>query len=147
MTDWKPPKFGSPVWVGLAATEVSRAEEFYSTVFNWKFKPSSSTTTTTEEPKPEKAEQDHEVRQFDFNPDVFLSGGIQRVPESTGAFTAGRGGVCVYWLVEDVEKIGEVIEKAGGKMLSDVVKEGQAGLYRFFEDTEGNLGGVYQFLG
>jgi predicted enzyme related to lactoylglutathione lyase len=112
------------------------AHGFYSTVFNWKFKDTPSDLKKAEE-----------VRQFDFNPDVFLSGGIQRVPEPTGTLATGRGGVCVYWLVEDVEKIGDVIEKAGGKMLSTTEKEGEGGLYRFFEDTEGNLGGVYQFLG
>ncbi|KAK0706316.1 hypothetical protein B0T26DRAFT_743615 [Lasiosphaeria miniovina] len=98
--------------------------EFYSAVFNWKFK------DTPGDPK--KAE---EVRQFDFNPDP------------TGTLATGRGGVCVYWLVKDVEQIGDAIEKAGGKMLSSTEKEGESGLYRFFEDTEGNLGGVYQFLG
>jgi predicted enzyme related to lactoylglutathione lyase len=78
---------------------------------------------------------------------VQLSGGIQKAPDSTGVMRAGPGGVCVYWLVEDVEAMVGVIEKAGGKVVSDVKQEGKSGLYRFFEDTEGNVGGVYQFIG
>ncbi len=81
---------------------------------------------------------------FDFNPDVFLSGCIRRTPEPTGRLAPGHGGICLYWLVEDVEKIGKVIEEAGGKVLSGVEKESEYGLYRFFEDTEGNMGAVYQ---
>jgi predicted enzyme related to lactoylglutathione lyase len=51
--------------------------------------------------------------------------------------------------VEDLGKIAEVIVKAGGKMVGseEPVKEGESGVYRYFEDTEGNVGGVYQFLG
>ncbi len=82
----------------------------------------------------------------DFNPDVNLSGGIQRAREEAAKFAPrpGRGGIVVYWFVEDVEKIGAVIEEAGGKMLSETEKEGEHGLYRYFEDPAGNLGGVYQ---
>lgn len=84
---------------------------------------------------------------FDFNPDVQLSGGLWKAPDETGNMKPGRSGVCINWLVEDVEKIGSVIEKAGGKMLCDTQKEGKSGLFRFFEDTEGNMGAVYQFVG
>jgi predicted enzyme related to lactoylglutathione lyase len=55
----------------------------------------------------------------------------------------------VFWLVEDLGKTAEMIERAGGKMVGseEPIKEGETGLYRYFEDTEGNVGGVYQFLG
>jgi predicted enzyme related to lactoylglutathione lyase len=76
---------------------------------------------------------------FDFNPDINLTGGIEKAPDNVG-----HGGLTIYWYVEDVEKIGEVIEQAGGKMLSTTEKEGTFGLHRFFEDTEGNRGAVYQ---
>ena len=35
-------------------------------------------------------------------------------------------------------------EEAGGAMLSPAEKEGDHGLYRFFKDTEGNVGSIYQ---
>lgn len=113
----------------------SPAQNFYSTVFKCTFK--------APESKDKDANGNVELAKFDFNPDVTLSGSVRRVPEKTGVLSPGRGGICLYWLVEDVEKIGEIIEKAGGKMLSDPVKEGEYGLYRFFEDTDGNLGAVY----
>ncbi|KAL2126289.1 hypothetical protein VTI74DRAFT_1237 [Chaetomium olivicolor] len=145
MSDWKPPKFGSPVWLGISAKDLSRAEKFYATVFNWSFRDPKLPTPNINEPEKSK------TRLFDFNPDISLSGGIQDRPErdGTGTPAAGPGGTCVYWLVEDLDKIAEVIEKAGGRMVGskEPVKEGESGLYRYFEDTEGNVGGVYQFLG
>ena len=84
---------------------------------------------------------------FDFRPSLELSGGIQKSPHETGLVTPGRGGVTLYFLVEDLEKTSQAIEKAGGKMVSGPVKEGTSGLYRVFEDTEGNFGGAYQFVG
>jgi len=81
---------------------------------------------------------------FDFNPDVNLSGGLLLVPEESGVLKPGHGGVCVNWLVQDLEKTSESIVAAGGKMLSDKRPEGTSGIYRYFEDTEGNIGSVYQ---
>lgn len=84
---------------------------------------------------------------FDFKPDVNLSAGIEKLPHGVGTTTKGRGGTCVYFLVEDVEKIVDVIERAGGKVISDVQKEGTNGLFRYFEDTEGVVNVVYQYVG
>lgn len=81
---------------------------------------------------------------FDFNPGLNITGGIQKAPDHTGNITPGKGGICVYWFVQDVDQAGDMIEKAGGKMLSEKEKEGDFGLYRFFEDTEGSVGAVYQ---
>jgi predicted enzyme related to lactoylglutathione lyase len=33
----KPPAIGSPAWIGISATQVSRAKKFYEEVFGWKF--------------------------------------------------------------------------------------------------------------
>jgi predicted enzyme related to lactoylglutathione lyase len=111
------------------------ASKFYAAVFGWTFS----------DPRPEYPKE--KLQKFDFNPSVRLGGGIQKSPDETGIMSPGRGGVCVYWFVEDVEKTAVLIEKAGGKMLTNVVKESDSGLYRLFEDTEGNLGGAYQFIG
>jgi predicted enzyme related to lactoylglutathione lyase len=118
------------------------AEAFYATVFNWTFK---------DVPRREDQPDHTKTRLFDFNPGgVSLSGGLQHRPEDEGTGTpaAGPGGVCLYWLVEDLNKIAEVIGKAGGKMVGskEAIKEGEHGLYRYFEDTEGNVGAVYQMV-
>ncbi|KAJ4133454.1 hypothetical protein NW768_005040 [Fusarium equiseti] len=132
MSEWKPPAFGTPVWMGIPANDVTRASEFYKTVFNFSF-----SEETEKYPK-------DQLMKFDFNPSLGLTGGIQKAPDHTGHFAPGKGGICIYWFVEDVEAIGSVIENAGGKMLSKKEKEGEFGLYRFFEDTEGSVGAVYQ---
>lgn len=61
------------------------------------------------------------------------------------AFQAGRGGYCIYWMVDDLDAISAIIETAGGKMVTNKEKEGDHGMHRLFEDTEGNIGGVYVF--
>jgi predicted enzyme related to lactoylglutathione lyase len=33
----KPPAIGSPAWISISATQVSRAKKFYEEVFGWKF--------------------------------------------------------------------------------------------------------------
>ncbi|RGP64750.1 glyoxalaselike domain-containing [Fusarium sporotrichioides] len=132
MSDWKPPAFGTPVWMGIPAKDVTRASEFYKVVFDFSFAEAT-----------EKHPQD-QLMKFDFSPSLGLSGGIQKAPDRTGNFAPGKGGVCIYWYVENVDTIGPIIEKAGGKMLSEKEKEGEHGLYRFFEDTEGSVGAVYQ---
>lgn len=63
-----------------------------------------------------------------------------------GVLKTGHGGTTVFWRVEDLEKTSEAIVGAGGKILSETVPEGGCGAYRYFEDTEGNLGSVYQVV-
>jgi predicted enzyme related to lactoylglutathione lyase len=154
MSEWKPPRFGTPCWVSIAATDVGRgtslssppsthrsganieaAAKFYETVFAFPFKADQA----ADYPK-------SEIMMFDFNPDLNLSGGIQKVKGPSAVCQPGGSGVCMFWFVEDVNKSGEIIEKAGGKMRSGIVKEGKNGIYRYFEDTEGTIGGVYQMV-
>lgn len=119
------------------------ASKFYKNVFDWTFKAPSA--------EAEGASKD--VRLLDFGPQVGVGGGLQQVPVPEypdGLFTTGAGkltGPCIYWLVEDLDKIAEKIEAEGGKMRSEAIKEGKSGLYRFFEDTEGTVSAVYQWIG
>jgi predicted enzyme related to lactoylglutathione lyase len=84
---------------------------------------------------------------MDYGKDMPLGGGIMKVPDESGLLQPGRGGSCVSFLVEDLKKTAEAIEKAGGKVLSGPIKESASGLYQYFEDTEGNMGNFYQFVG
>ncbi|KAK4215154.1 glyoxalase-like domain-containing protein [Rhypophila decipiens] len=140
MADWKPPKSGSPVWIEITATDMARSHKFYSTVFNWSWKNPEILGGSNDEEKP---------LMVDFNPDVNISGGIsppiQNPSPDKFIPRPGRGGIVLYFLVDDIEAIGQVIEDAGGKMVSEARKEGDHGVYRYFEDPDGNLGGVYQF--
>jgi predicted enzyme related to lactoylglutathione lyase len=124
------PQASSPSSPSLIFTLV--AHKFYSTVFSWYFKP------------PREDVPDYEVRSFDFSPDINLGGGIVLVPDDAGVLKTGHGGTCMHWFVEDIEKTSQTITSAGGKMLSDAQPEGKFGLYRYFEDSEGNVGSIYQ---
>lgn len=86
------------------------------------------------------------MRHFNLGPALNISGSITKAPDSTGALSAGRGGVVLNWFVEDVEASAELIEKAGGRVISETEKEGESGLCRYFEDTEGNVGAVYMMV-
>ncbi|KAL3953101.1 hypothetical protein ACCO45_013044 [Purpureocillium lilacinum] len=131
MADWKPPPFGTPTWLAIPATDVSRASEFYKKVFNLPYKD-----------QPASMSPDH-IRLFDLTKNgLNISGGARRV----GAFRGGKGGVCVHWFVEDVDESAKVIEAAGGKMLTEKEKEGEFGAFRYFEDTEGTVGSVYMLV-
>ncbi|KAL2105777.1 hypothetical protein VUR80DRAFT_7768 [Thermomyces stellatus] len=132
MEDWKPPKFGHPIWMSISATDIDRAHKFYLTVFGWTFKA--------------HAEPASKIRGFEFTPDLNLSGGILLVPDRSGVLKTGHGGTTVTWHVEDLEKTSEAIVSAGGKMLSEPQPESGFGEYRYFEDTEGNVGGIYQII-
>ncbi|KXJ94964.1 hypothetical protein Micbo1qcDRAFT_156758 [Microdochium bolleyi] len=133
--EWKAPKFGSPVWMSIPASNVPRAREFYDKVFSWTFKPPST-----------QPDDLNKLAMVDFGPDVALSGGIQKMPDATGVLKPGPGGVCIFWIVEDLDKSAAAIDGAGGKMLSETEKEGEHGLMRYFQDTEGTVGGLYQMV-
>lgn len=161
MADWKPPKAGSPVWIGITSNDMARclspfpslsltfcaklttlpqtAHKFYSTVFNWTWKnPEVLDTPPSEDTKPVMV---------DFNPDVNIAGGIsvvQSLPAPKFSPRPGHGGIVIYWLVDDVEATAKVIEEAGGKMMSEARDEGAHAVYRYFEDVDGNLGSIYQ---
>ncbi|KAK1826805.1 Glyoxalase/Bleomycin resistance protein/Dihydroxybiphenyl dioxygenase [Podospora conica] len=142
MSDWKPPKTGCPVWIEITSTDMARSHKFYSTVFNWTWKNPEVLDTPS---RPE----DNKPVMVDFNPDVNISGGISLAHHPSSdkfAPRPGRGGVVISWLVGDVEATAKVIEEAGGKMMSEARDEGGHGVYRYFEDVDGNLGSIYQFI-
>ncbi|KAK2595226.1 hypothetical protein QQS21_007079 [Conoideocrella luteorostrata] len=133
MSDWKPPSFGTPVWMGIPAKNVARATEFYKKVFNLPLK------------DPQSASND--LRLFDFSKNgVNITGGILKAPDSSGTFDVGKGGVCLSWFVEDLDASAKTVEAAGGKMLTEQIKEGECGVLRYFEDTEGTVGSIYMLV-
>lgn len=118
----------------------SLAYKFYQLVFNWPF---------YNEKQPASYDKS-EVMLFEFV-DQRVSGGIVKVPQDVNSGQVrkggGRGVACVWWLVADVNEIVPLIEQHGGRVVTDVLEEGSNGLYRYFEDPEGNVGVAYQFIG
>jgi predicted enzyme related to lactoylglutathione lyase len=114
----------------------SAATKFYADVFDWEFKPAMADYP------------DDKVCMFDFRPTLEFSGGITKAPDETEVLRPGYGGgPCMCWLIKDVNVIVEVIEKAGGKILSKPTSEGNFGMYRYFQDTEGNIDCTYEYTG
>ncbi len=57
-----------------------------------------------------------------------------------------RKGVISWFFVDDVEETLKKVEKYGGKRLGEVIEEGKStGMMSHFEDSEGNVLGVYMF--
>ncbi|KAF7509061.1 hypothetical protein GJ744_008456 [Endocarpon pusillum] len=127
---WSPPVTGTPCWVEIPASDLSRAKKFYAEVFNWKFR------------SDPKAAEYKDVAMFSFPDPRFerLGGGIKKTTDPEGK---KGGGPIVYLYVESLEDVAKAIPAAGGKIIGDVTPEGSFGFYQLFEDTEGNVGGSY----
>ncbi len=48
--------------------------------------------------------------------------------------------------VKDIDEAAKKLEKAGGKVIREKMKVGEMGLAAYFEDTEGNVLGLWQSL-
>ncbi|KAI9861549.1 MAG: hypothetical protein M1813_005159 [Trichoglossum hirsutum] len=126
-----PPLYGSPCWIEIPATEVSRAKKFYADVFNWTFKPATETY-------PESM-----IAMFSV-PDPKLSGlggGIINV--SDAQHKPGKGGSVIYLWVDSIEEALAKIKGAGGSVVQEKSPEGDHGFLAKFADTEGNVHGIY----
>ncbi|KAJ9636183.1 hypothetical protein H2204_005455 [Knufia peltigerae] len=133
-TKWTPPPNGHPCWINVFATDVQRARTFYHSVFDWKFRDSTTRMDGTEE-DPTK------IVHFSFG-DGCPGGGITKVDQVVK--TNGKGGVVLYLMVDDLEGAMKKIVDAGGKKVTEVEPEGKFALTQNFEDTEGNYFGLYQ---
>ncbi|KAK6329769.1 hypothetical protein TWF696_003632 [Orbilia brochopaga] len=126
---WTPPPFGSVCWIQIPAVDVARGKKFYEDAFDFSFKPN-----------PEGYKEE-DIAMFTLNQmGGMLTGGICKAVENS---TPG-GGTVLYFMVEDVDKALAKIEGLGGKTREAKKPEGKHGLMGLFEDTEGNVHGVYQ---
>ncbi|KAK2747312.1 hypothetical protein FQN57_002210 [Myotisia sp. PD_48] len=128
--EWTPPKIGSPVWIEIFATDLDRAEKFYSTVFGWHF-PSA------------KGKRTEEIALFEFQDPGLksLGGGLTKVkPEE---ITTGQNSTKLYIYVENLDRAVEKIIANGGKKCTEREPEGDHGEIIRCEDSEGNALGIY----
>lgn len=126
---WTPPPFGSVCWIQIPAADVARGKKFYADAFDFSFKPNPA------------GYKEEDIAMFTLNhPGGMLTGGICKAVENS---TPG-GGTVLYFMVEDVDKALAKIEGLGGKTREPKKPEGEHGLMGLFEDTEGNVHGVYQ---
>jgi len=125
-SSWVPPPFGALCWVSIPALDVARSKKFYTEALNFKFKPI-----------PESYSDD-KIAMFEFNnSDTSLHGGICKAEKNLNP----SAGTHLYFMVPNIEDVVAKIEAAGGKPLDE---KGEHGLIQLFEDTEGNVHGIYQ---
>jgi predicted enzyme related to lactoylglutathione lyase len=124
---YQKPSAGCFCFVTIPVSDASRAQAFYSAVFEWTFwSPTGS------------------------SPVIFHTGGevmgtlsIRSEPESQPASSAG---VTLYTLVDNVDATVKKIIDAGGSIEKEKFVEGGHTEMALFRDTEGNLGGVLHWL-
>ncbi|KAK6339255.1 hypothetical protein TWF718_008677 [Orbilia javanica] len=126
---WTPPPFGSVCWIQIPAVDVGRSKAFYSSAFSFSFKPTPA------------GYKEEDIAMFTLaNPGGTLTGGICKVDTNS----TPAGSTILYFMVDDVDKALEKVEELGGKIREPKKPEGDHGLMGLFEDTEGNVHGVYQ---
>ncbi|KAK6332573.1 hypothetical protein TWF730_004233 [Orbilia blumenaviensis] len=127
--NWTPPPFGSVCWIQIPATDVGRSKAFYSSAFSFSFKPTPA------------GYKESDIAMFTLaNPGGTLTGGICKVDTNS----TPSGSTILYFMVDDVDKALEKVVELGGKIREEKKPEGDHGLMGLFEDTEGNVHGVYQ---
>ncbi len=117
----------------IPADDIERAKKFYKNVFGWEIVSIPDmgynilrTGPTSDDGMP------HEKG--------FINGGMLQRNECVK-------NPVVTINVEDIEKSLEEIKKAGGKIVKEPMKIGNMGLAAYFQDTEGNVVGLWQSLG
>ncbi|KAJ5215871.1 uncharacterized protein N7498_002278 [Penicillium cinerascens] len=124
------PLTGTPVGLEIPAKDVDRGAAFYKTVFNWTF-----ATSTLGFPA-------HKLQTFEVPGGIFPLGGAMRLEEE---IPAGTGATKLYLYVDDIGAAMEAIEKNGGKKASEIIPEGNKGLFQYFEDSESNNFAIYTY--
>jgi uncharacterized protein len=120
---------GRVVHFEIHASDMDRAERFYTSVFGWK------------------------VQRFDGPVDYrLLNTGPNGDPGIDGAITERRGPadgdaviafVCTI-SVDDIEATERQVEDAGGEQVVDRTEIPEVGQLSYFKDTEGNIFGALQ---
>ena len=114
----------------IPADNVERAKKFYEKIFDWKI---------------EKHDKDYyfvqttEVGEDEWTPKEpgEINGGIVKRTMPGEPFTN-------YITVTSIDNITKTIEKNGGKIVVPKTKMGEWGWWAAFQDTEGNILGLYE---
>lgn len=119
---------GTVIWFEIWVQDLDRAKEFYSTVFNWSFKPY----------------DDYDAENYwliDAGQDAGVNGALVRSPD--GGRATGRQTV-VYVHVPDLDQAVKAVEGLGGSVRVPAKKIGQSGgSFAIVVDGEGNEIGLW----
>ncbi len=67
--------------------------------------------------------------------------------ENPESHSSGKKMTSIYLYVESIDDALDRVSKEGGKRVSEKMSESEHGCYALFEDTEGNVHGVYTWQG
>ncbi|MDD1771198.1 MAG: VOC family protein [Methanomassiliicoccales archaeon] len=122
-------KKGKVNYFEIPATKMERAQKFYADAFGWKISP----IPGMEYSMLGASDQDKDGMSKEVGA---ISGGLGK-----------KGGQLkhpvIHIQVDDVDKALEKIEDLGGKVLQKKTAMGEGMFYAYFEDTEGNVLGVW----
>lgn len=115
----------------IPAGDMERAKKFYSKIFGWKI---------------------NDVPNMEYSIVHTVEVDAKNMPKEPGAINGGimtnanvKTPVIVI-SVKSVDSYHKKIEKAGGKIVMPTTKVADMGLYARFQDTEGNIIGIWQNL-
>ena len=114
-------------WFEIAVSDITRAKQFYETVF---------ALSLSNMPSPEG----EDYWTFPMSDDRVGAGGALTTMEG---MKPGAGGTLVYFACEDCAVEQNRVEPAGGKVLQPKMKIGDYGFIAICMDTEGNTIGLY----
>jgi predicted enzyme related to lactoylglutathione lyase len=123
---------GEVVHFEVPADNTERARKFYSATFGWKMNP---------------------MPEFDYTMVQTGAADEKGMPKDPGVINGGmakRGGPITHPVVtiqvDDIDAAAKLITKHGGKVVQkkQPIGDGTMGFTGYFEDTEGNVVGLYQ---
>ena len=116
----------------IPVEDMSRAHKFYQKVFGWQIKSVPEVNYTLVYTTPVDDKQMH-LNKGAINGGMLQRQGVIKSP-------------IITINVEDIDQSLKNLEKAGGKIVMPKSKVGDIGLSAYFQDTEGNVLGVWQSL-
>jgi hypothetical protein len=115
-------------WFDIPADDVGRAKKFYQSLLGWKIAPA--------EGFPDKTQERQSIITGEPQVGSMHSGGLYR--------RMMPGGILVFVVVEDMDRVLARVEKLGGKILMPGTEIKDLGLvFGVIEDTEGNKLGLW----
>lgn len=119
------------VWFEIYVDELSRAQKFYETVFQFKM---------NEMPMPDTGE---DLKMLFFPADMESKNRASGALVKAKGFEAGNNSTIVYFISEDCSIEESRIQDAGGKVMRSKMSIGDYGFIVLATDTEGNIIGIH----
>ena len=107
-------------YIEIGTADLSKAEQFYSSVFGWEFRGS------------------HAPDYAAFAAGDGIGGGLYKIEQAKGS-----GGVIFYIAVNDINESMKMVRAAGGTVLVGKTAIRGIGWYGHFKDPDGNIVGLY----